>query len=273
MTTTPTPRLGRNDVGDHVLIIGTTEVLGIVDDGELGDPSIVVWNAEGSDDVVLPLADYGHDYPHVEPHRPSADQVAAMLAAFHPDLPAAVGHAMAAAVDEANVDAPDRCTLADQQLVAAARAFRPIADELAAASSNYAPEYLELDLDLIAHELRVRHGFPGAYVEMTGGGCATVFVGATFADEYGDPEQLAMAGPGWFSQPGYQGGRARSDDFSIGTLHPAYHTDQPEDTWYVEGEREAEAADRVARLARLVLVAEASRAWGLADTSMVGVDS
>lgn len=67
------------------------------------------------------------------------------------------------------------------------------------------PDPLEIHLDPLVELLRKR-GMTDAYVEQTGGGCATVYV-------LGGRIQ---AGPGWFAGPGWSDGRATLDDFYLG---------------------------------------------------------
>lgn len=50
-----------------------------------------------------------------------------------------------------------------------------------------------------------------AYVEQTGGGCATIFAGVQ-SDERWD----VCAGPGWFEGPGWTNARGDLGDFAIG---------------------------------------------------------
>ncbi len=72
----------------------------------------------------------------------------------------------------------------------------------------------ELNLDKVCDLLHKR-GIK-AYVEQTGGGCATIFAGPTHIDEYGDERYAAVAGPGWFAGPGWLHGRATTDEFGVG---------------------------------------------------------
>lgn len=67
-----------------------------------------------------------------------------------------------------------------------------------------------LNLDLIV-ALLAEHGV-AAYVEQTGGGCATVLAGEVRSDGHA----VAAAGPGWFEGPGWTHGRADTDEFFIG---------------------------------------------------------
>ena len=59
------------------------------------------------------------------------------LAAIHPDLPAAIGHAMSYCIEDDS--APEWKVLVDPALAAAATAFYPIARELAKGRENVTP--------------------------------------------------------------------------------------------------------------------------------------
>ena len=67
----------------------------------------------------------------------------------------------------------------------------------------------ELNLDTVVENLKSRN--VKAYVEQTGGGCATILVG-----EVTDGRAEVLAGPGWFSGPAWTEGRADTEDFYIG---------------------------------------------------------
>jgi hypothetical protein len=87
-----------------------------------------------------------------------------------------------------------------------------------------------LNLETICDMLRAK-GIP-AYVEQTGGGCATIYAGESFERTEpmyswasGEREVIghgtetrfpALAGPGWFDGPGWTEGRADTADFYIG---------------------------------------------------------
>ena len=91
----------------------------------------------------------------------------------------------------------------------------PSFDEFAAsvAEMSVRPSDI-LDLDEIARLIRLA-GIP-AYVEQTGGGCATLYAGEP--RETDDlPVYPAVAGPGWFEGPGNTKARAHRDEFSAGT--------------------------------------------------------
>lgn len=51
-----------------------------------------------------------------------------------------------------------------------------------------------------------------AYVEQTGGGCATILAG-TLSE---DGRAVAAAGPGWFEGPGWTLGRGDTDELFVG---------------------------------------------------------
>lgn len=72
-----------------------------------------------------------------------------------------------------------------------------------------------VNLDRICDWLHL-YGVP-AYVEQTGGGCATIYAGEQI-DRFGDGDlywQIAM-GPGWFEGPAWTNGHAVIGDFYIG---------------------------------------------------------
>lgn len=81
-----------------------------------------------------------------------------------------------------------------------------------------------INLDMIVDRLHA-HGCDG-YVEMTGGGCATIYAGPTrdmTTRIGGDDGRVVnykvwavLAGPGWFEGPGYTLPRADVLDFYIG---------------------------------------------------------
>ena len=72
----------------------------------------------------------------------------------------------------------------------------------------------QIDLNEVARLLRDEHGIDNAYVEHTGGGCATVYAGPVRVDNNGDPRYAASAGPGQFMDS--EGPNANPDDFYIG---------------------------------------------------------
>lgn len=71
-----------------------------------------------------------------------------------------------------------------------------------------------IDMDLVVRWVKDRGH--NAYVEHTGGGCATICAGDPTRDSHGDERWPAMAGAGWFTGPGCTGGRANHGDFYIG---------------------------------------------------------
>lgn len=75
-----------------------------------------------------------------------------------------------------------------------------------------------LDLDEVVRLLRDEHGIADAYVEQTGGGCATIYAGPTRYDPHEQAHRYAaIAGPGWFEDRAtFSQARAASADFYIG---------------------------------------------------------
>ncbi len=71
----------------------------------------------------------------------------------------------------------------------------------------------ELDMERIVDILHNRGVH--AYVEQTGGGCATIYAGPRREVE-GESRYAASAGPGWFAGPGWMNGRAHTDEFYVG---------------------------------------------------------
>lgn len=74
----------------------------------------------------------------------------------------------------------------------------------------------DINMDRIVEGLR-QEGVR-AYVEQTGGGCATIYIGETIPDSKGagwDGYELC-AGPGWFDGPGWTLARGARSDFYIG---------------------------------------------------------
>lgn len=71
-----------------------------------------------------------------------------------------------------------------------------------------------LDLDKVCDLLKERN-IP-AYVEQTGGGCATIYAGEPDRTDPQWPRYKALAGPGWFEGPGWSNGRADTSDFYVG---------------------------------------------------------
>lgn len=114
----------------------------------------------------------------------------------------------------------------------------------------------EIDLDALAAAVRDL-GFH-AYVEQTGGGCATLFAGEEHPDAHGDKRWDAGAGPGWFDGPGWTNARAsigQGGDFCVG---PDDDGDDPESvSWIQPG---ASLADIAALIAAQVRRSATSRA-------------
>jgi hypothetical protein len=67
-------------------------------------------------------------------------------------------------------------------------------------SPTTTPRESTIDMDRIAMLLRTEHGFDPdhTYVEQTGGGCATLYVGRLYTDFSWGWRRAALAGPGWF---------------------------------------------------------------------------
>lgn len=72
----------------------------------------------------------------------------------------------------------------------------------------------ELNFDSICELLRAQ-GIP-AYVEQTGGGCATIYAGEPDRTDPDWPRFAAVAGPGWFEGPGWTNGRGDTGEFYVG---------------------------------------------------------
>jgi len=70
----------------------------------------------------------------------------------------------------------------------------------------------EIDMEKICDILKDDYKVT-AYVEQTGGGCATIMAGEVRDDE---GHYQACAGPGWFRGPGWQHGVGDLGDFSVG---------------------------------------------------------
>lgn len=71
-----------------------------------------------------------------------------------------------------------------------------------------------IDMDAVVADLHAM-GHP-AFVQQTGGGCATIQAGTPFTDSLGDDRYPVLAGPGWFEGPGFTVARANVADFYIG---------------------------------------------------------
>lgn len=74
----------------------------------------------------------------------------------------------------------------------------------------------DINLDEVVRLLQAEHGIANAYVEQTGGGCATIYAGPQHTDGNGDQRYAVAAGPGWFAGPGFTVARATPADFYIG---------------------------------------------------------
>jgi hypothetical protein len=72
----------------------------------------------------------------------------------------------------------------------------------------------ELNMQQVCEILKSK-GIP-AYVEQTGGGCATIYAGEPAPDSHGDLRYPACAGPGVFNGPGWTNPSATTDEFYIG---------------------------------------------------------
>lgn len=95
------------------------------------------------------------------------------------------------------------------------------------AAVNAEPDDL-INMELVCTHIRL--ALPGVrcYVEQTGGGCATIYLGPSYdvLDNgavwvYDDASPLGelrvvLAGPGWFVGPNWTEGRGDAGDFSVG---------------------------------------------------------
>lgn len=79
-------------------------------------------------------------------------------------------------------------------------------------SSNTQEDPLVVDFDRVVEALKAR-GIT-AYVEMTGGGVATIYTGTDGSDP--DVRPVVAAGPGWFEGPYYSRPRGAIGDLYIG---------------------------------------------------------
>jgi hypothetical protein len=78
-----------------------------------------------------------------------------------------------------------------------------------------------------------------AYVEQTGGGTATIYVGEATEDEHGDRRFPCAVGPGWFEGPGWTLGRGHNHDLYVGPDNdtgelPSYGAFSPDNPATVE---------------------------------------
>ncbi len=71
-----------------------------------------------------------------------------------------------------------------------------------------------IDLERLADAVRQRTGAE-AYVEQTGGGCATLYAGPQWTDEHGDQRYSVVVGPGWFDGPGWRHGYASYEECHV----------------------------------------------------------
>lgn len=77
------------------------------------------------------------------------------------------------------------------------------------------PDDPSFSMDAVVTAL-LRQGIE-SYVGQTGGGCATIFAGASrFDAEYGGLRYQAIAGPGWFAGPGWTDAQGDTGDFNVG---------------------------------------------------------
>jgi hypothetical protein len=78
-----------------------------------------------------------------------------------------------------------------------------------------------------------------AYVEQTGGGTATIYVGEATEDEHGDRRFPCAVGPGWFEGPGWTLGGGHNHDLYVGPDNdtgelPSYGAFSPDNPATVE---------------------------------------
>lgn len=104
----------------------------------------------------------------------------------------------------------------------------------------------DLNLDTIAHLLRTEHGVANAYVEMTGGGVATIFAGPTREEADYGTRYAAVAGPGTFRYDGPSTGDLI--EFAIGA--DDYGDTDPIDASDVGARTESDVARLIAAQAR-----------------------
>lgn len=131
-------------------------------------------------------------------------------------------------------------------------------------------QYLGADLfslDVLAQLLRDEHNLPTAYVEQTGGGCATVYAGDVVRDDEGDERWACASGPGSY---GWGAGPSTASlfDFCIG---PDSNDGEP---GYIDANS---AGCRTLRDIAALAAAQARTNWGcLTDASTLdalGLDS
>jgi len=98
----------------------------------------------------------------------------------------------------------------------------------------------EVDFDKVV-ELVKAQGV-AAYVEQTGGGCATILAGPMSEDGHA----VAAAGPGYFDGPGWTCGRGDTDDLYVGPDDQGESDSMTADaTW-----NEQRVADELVRVVR-----------------------
>lgn len=71
-----------------------------------------------------------------------------------------------------------------------------------------------VDFDRLV-DLLTADGHPSAYVEQTGGGCATVYVGPQWQDGDGDERWTLAIGPGSFDGPGWRNGYGCTEELYV----------------------------------------------------------
>lgn len=106
-----------------------------------------------------------------------------------------------------------------------------------------------VNMDEIVRILREELGVPTAYVEQTGGGCATIFAGPTWKDQYGDEHFYAAAGPGYWTHGWTNPDPANTALGELGDFHVGPDDGGMSDTpvWTaMEGETERSIAERIA---------------------------
>lgn len=95
---------------------------------------------------------------------------------------------------------------------------------------------MSLNMDVIAQHLRDA-GFSNAYVEMTGGGVATIYAGPTHEEPDWGTRYTLVAGPGTYGNPSI----GDASEFSFGLDVE----DQEEVEYLSESDNERTAADKM----------------------------
>lgn len=122
-----------------------------------------------------------------------------------------------------------------------------------------------IDMDEVVNLIH-EAGIP-AYVEQTGGGCATIYAGTRYVSREpftrwtpnGVPAEIVIdetvrwsagAGPGWFEGPGWTNGRGVTEDFCVGI------DDDGEATCYFTNDSDDERtiANRLVNIAHVATV-------------------